>query len=208
MSSFNKIFLTFLCFFSTSFADETNIKADVIKNAEVLDEHFNVDKRIILAYIKTESAFQPYVIAMKTNDVKFTKQVFEETGVTTKASGKYVSVHPKDIKEAEYVYEILVKNKGVLSILDYDFGIMQLNTRTVESYGANEKELYLDWQQNMYYGTDVLRGCFNMLKSRTTMANVIECYNRGPGIGHLNASDRSYLKKFMQSYDEISKEYN
>jgi len=197
------LFSVLIC--NIAFASDKN---SVIANAALLDERFNVDKRIILAYIQTESSFNPYVISIKTNDSKFLEQVFKDINIKTAKHGKYVALYPKDIKEAEFVYDILQMNKQRLSVVDYDFGIMQLNTRTVKSYGANEKDLYLDWKQNMYYGTDVMRGCFNMLRHRTTMANVIECYNRGSSIKHLNASDRSYLSKFMKNYEEIKKEYD
>ncbi|MFL1706181.1 hypothetical protein ACHJH3_04175 [Campylobacter sp. MOP7] len=146
---------------SAALAADTSFKESVYLEAKMLDEKFNIDKDIILAYAKTETDFQPYVIAIKTKTPDFTHWVLQQVGYKAKKSKNlpYVSVFPVDVKSAEFLYDFMIMNKKALEIIDYDFGLMQLNTRTIAGYGidqAGEKELYLDYKKNMLYGADII----------------------------------------------------
>ena len=171
-----------------------------------LDAVYNIDKNIILAYIKTESNFEAYPLAIKTNTPQFAKIVFKSYGFRTKVNKNYVSVFPDSPEQAELAYDLLAYNKTKLGVEDYDFGIMQINTRNAKRWGVDERALYLDVAENMKAGAFVMRSCFDLLKTKTGKHNIIECYNRGTSINHLNASPREYLKRFMANYKKIKME--
>ena len=97
----------------------------------------------------------------------------------------------------------MAQNKEILSVIDYDLGVMQINTRNIARYGIDEKETYLNYKENMLYGADIIRGCYETLKNKTNISNILECYNRGSDIKHLNNSDRSYLSKFLKNYKSL-----
>ena len=183
----------------SSFEDE------VKSYAKGLDTHYNIDKNIILAYAKTESAFKPYVLAIKTKQPFFTSLIFATENIPHKKHGKYVSVFPETRELAEIAYELLQKYKNSAEVLDYDFGIMQLNTRTAQSLKIDEKEAYLNYRINMFFGAKVIRDCFDLFKNRTHQANIVECYNRGTNINHLDSSPREYLARFMRNYNSLAK---
>ena len=71
---------------SAALAADTSFKESVYLEAKMLDEKFNIDKDIILAYAKTETDFQPYVIALKTKNPDFTHWVFQQVGYKAKKS--------------------------------------------------------------------------------------------------------------------------
>ena len=176
---------------------------EVYNQAQILDSKFNIDRKIILAYVKTESDFNPYPILLKTRNTARAKLAFDGLKIKCKANEPYLAIYPINVVEAEFVYDIIQNNYDFLQVLDYDFGIMQLNTRTIKGYGANEKELYLDYKKNMLFGADIIRGCYTMLKSKTHISNILECYNRGVSISHLNRSPRTYLARFLENYNSI-----
>ncbi|MDA3053540.1 transglycosylase SLT domain-containing protein [Campylobacter sp. JMF_03 NE3] len=178
-------------------------KSKIIQEATLLDTKFNIDKKIILAYIATESNFNFYPIAIKTNDPTFLNKLYIHLGYKTKRKGKYVSIYPKDYDDAEFAYDLMALNKELLQIVDYDLGVMQINTRNIKRYGINEKETYLNYKENMLYGADIIRGCYETLKNKTKIENILECYNRGSNIKHLNRSDRSYLNRFIENYQKL-----
>lgn len=178
-------------------------KSKIIQEATLLDTKFNIDKKIILAYIATESDFNFYPIAIKTNNPKFLSKLYIHLGYKTKNRGKYVSIYPKNHEDAEFAYDLMALNKELLQIVDYDLGVMQINTRNIKRYGIDEKQTYLNYKENMLYGADIIRGCYVTLKNKTSMENVLECYNRGSSIKHLNNSDRSYLNRFIKNYKKL-----
>lgn len=178
-------------------------KANILKYAKILDKMYNVDKHIILAYIKTETNFDKFVISLKTSKANFTYKFYKSLYYKVKQSGKYVSIFPKDKDTARYAYDLMVNNKKAFGVIDYDLGLMQLNTRTIKRYKLDEKKLYLDFKENMLVGTDIIRGCYKMLANNSTMQNVVECYNRGPNKSWLNKSKRVYLARFMKNYNKI-----
>lgn len=189
-------------------ADDYNInsiKAQVFNTAMQLDKKYNIDKKIILAYIKTESAFKPYPIAIKADNQKLVSQFYNIMGIKNKKYGsKYVSISPKNRNEAKIAYDMLLKNKDIFQVKDYDLGIMQINTRNIKRYGIDEKETYLNYRQNMLYGADIIRGCYDILKNKTNINNILECYNRGSSIKFLNKSNRTYLAKFLKNYKDLN----
>lgn len=202
----NKIVLSLFLIsglFAAENINQKEIKENILNTASLLDKKFNIDKKIILAYIKTESGFNLYPIAMKTNNPAIVYSLYKDLGYETKRHGKYVSVIPKNFEEAEFAYELMAQNKEILSVVDYDLGVMQINTRNIARYGIDEKETYLNYKENMLYGADIIRGCYETLKNKTNISNILECYNRGSDIKHLNNSDRSYLSKFLKNYKSL-----
>ena len=199
----NKKLLGLLLATNFLFADNSAFIQEVYEQAQILDAKFNIDRKIILAYIKTESDFNPYTILLKTKDTAKIKLAFNKLNIKCKARDPYVAIYPIDGVEAEFVYDVIQNNYDFLEVQDYDFGIMQLNTRPIKGYGIDEKELYLDYKKNMLVGADIIRGCYTMLKNKTNISNILECYNRGVNIAHLEKSPRTYLAKFLKNYKSI-----
>lgn len=196
------LFTSFLVLLSANASQSTYNKQDMIKYAEWLDGYYNVDKKIILAYIQTESNFEPFAMLIKTKNPKKLKNTLKYFGFNGKGSGKYISVVPKSKGKAMYLYDLITNNFEELEIEDYDFGLMQINTRTAKRFKVeSERDLYLNWKDNMRLGTEVIRGCYNMLKDKLEIASIIECYNRGTNIRWLEQSNSDYLKRFMKNYN-------
>lgn len=184
----------------------TKLHESVIFFGEHLDKKYNVDKKLIFAYILTESNGKPYPILLKTDKTKLLTEILKDYSYDFKASGKYISIFPLTKTQAEFLYDFLKKYETKLAILDYDLGIMQINKRTVKRFNLNEKKVYLDIFTNMEVGTKVMRACYDTLKTKTSVENILECYNRGTSINWLNQSKRTYLKNFIKNFNEVERE--
>lgn len=191
-----------LCFLivSMSLSFSSDFKKEVLEHAKYLDGVFNIDKNIILAYIKTESDYNPYAMLIKSKDIVFLDSVLKDFGFKTKKTKNFISVYPKDKESAELLYYLVSYNKKILQITNYDFGIMQLNTNTIKAYNLDEKMLYLDFKKNMIVGADIMRGCYHIVGKEGNMQNIIECYNKGTDMKKLASSNKDYYVNFIKNY--------
>lgn len=192
--------------FCCSFLFSSNLKYDIVLDyANELDKKYNVDKKIILSYILTESNGIPFAMLIKLKEPKILSEVLTEYGLKHKKSEKYISVFPDSQTQAEFLYEFIKKYEKKLGILDYDLGIMQINKKTINRLNLSEKKVYLNIYQNMDTGTKVMRQCYDILKNKTSIKNILECYNRGTSLKWLNQSKRVYLNNFLNNYKKIEK---
>lgn len=198
-------FLLFSLLFFLNVLHAQNVKNLAYNIASELDQIYNIDKYIILSYIKTESNFEPYAISLKTTKIDFTKKLFNHLKIKNVADKKYISIYPKNTEQAEIAYQIIKDNKTRLGIENYDLGIMQINTNNIKRWGADEREIYLNMAKNMQFGAVIIRSCYDELKHKTHLENIIECYNRGNNLKKLNTSSKKYLAQFMRNYENFIK---
>ncbi|MBZ8002377.1 transglycosylase SLT domain-containing protein [Campylobacter canadensis] len=200
-----KYILLFILVFNAIASD---YKKDIILYSKELDTKYNIDYKIILSYIKTESNFNQYAMLLKTKDVNFVINVLKDFKIKTfKTFGDFISILPENKKSAEKIYNLIFPNIKNLKIVDYDLGLMQLNRKTIQNYKISTYKALFDFKQNMLIGADILRGCFVTFNHNSTIENVVECYNKGTNINILNKSNKKYYEKIIKNFNEISKEY-
>lgn len=159
--------------------------------------YFKINKEILKGIAKIESGFNPYAALIKTKDNKKTIAFLQENKIAFKHSEPYISVSPKTKNEAMILYDQLIAKSRDFDIVDYDLGVMQVNRLNFKYYKVDEKDYFLNYQKNIFLGTDVLRKCFDRFQ---TAKDTIECYNRGTDDSRFRKNNYSYFSKFFDQY--------
>lgn len=165
---------------------------------------YGIDPKIIDTIIKIESSNNRYAIGVISDN---SREIYD--GLNNEENRKYINMKissnerfisfmPKNKEVAEQLFDYLNENKEALNIKTMDYGIMQINHDTINGYGLDQKEIFLNPFYNVALGIDVLQTCFK--KFPTSQFYTIECYNKGLSENRLVNLD--YYDKFIAQYNK------
>lgn len=194
---FKKIVFFLILGFNSAFAD---IDVELNENFEFASSKTDVEKKLLMALAKTETAFNKYSIGIVARNPDMLRKFFELNNVNF-FQGKGNKNHQFSLiindktKAEEYYYKFkwFVK-KYPSAVKTYDLGLMQINASNIKN---EEKErMYLfNTKINSLYAAVILQNCYNKFKN---VRFAIECYNKGNN--HNKFGSFEYFKKVSDNY--------
>lgn len=181
------------------------LDVDTLKNFTIQRaSEYGIEPKIIETIIEIESGNNLYAIGVISDN---SRSIFDSLNneenrkyINMKISSneKFISFLPTSKEVAEQLFDYLNENKEALNIKTMDYGIMQINHDTINGYGLNQKDVFLNPYYNVALGIDVLQTCFK--KFPNSQFYTIECYNKGLRQNKLNNLD--YYDKFIAQYNK------
>jgi len=171
-----------------------NIVCDSILSSS---KKYNIEPKVFMSIVDTESNFSPYPISvvlnkkkafalskeLKNNHIKHVVRKYKKS--------KIVSIDPSTIKNAIKALIIVKKTKS----LKYDLGIAQINKCKIIDKGWDEIKILTDLPYSIDKSAKIIRNCMNIHKDTK---KAIECYNKGEYAKYI---EFDYYSKVKKAYD-------
>ena len=156
-----------------------------------------IQPKITQTIIQIESGGNKYAIGIVSPNAGEIAKVINRDKVDVRLNGSnLLALFPKDRASAEELFDALNENKAAWGIKAIDYGLMQINDKTIDGYGLVPKDIYLNPFYNIAVGIDVLRGCYNYFGKN--QFDMIECYNKGMNKDRLQSYD--YYDRFIAEF--------
>jgi len=167
----------------------------MIVNAQTVfdkaSKKYNIDKKILASVSHHESTFYPNVVSINVrSDKKKVIHFLKACHYDYKSHKKNITIFLRSKDNKIYFFSVL----NILK-LNYDVGIMQINSYNIKKKNLNAVKLVDNVSYNIEQGAKILKSCLNHYPNRINFA--FECYNKGYNKKRYN---NSYYNGVLRSY--------